>query len=412
MAKRLFKILSRPSARKFQAIRFELELLEADRHFQAGNFFKSVEHLHFAAEIQSAAAIQSGLSNLQLEFAGTEVMGPIGHQAARLGIQVMATATSRSRTVPTLLRSGREANPFLADCWQHPFDQIHLDTAALGALERLVWPVVCSVQWIQFQDRWCHLYEAIADLESEWSAQGRTPPLAATPAMEESWRAFASRHSVASGEPVALLHIRGDGATGPYGRDTSGRVATRVAEGLASAGVRPIWMAQEGVPFPVAHTSVIDLSRDPHRDRLLDLALMAHASVFIGPPSGPLSAAHLFGTPCVVAGTTGLGFWPWMSDVTHVPRPVLDGRGRELGLEILAESQLWFVDGILPSTDARPMTWGDVNPLFVLDAALNTLLGSKELPTRSLQRRFNELRQAYVPYRPPTLGRLALESLL
>ena len=414
-AKRLARVLH-PSAGDLARRRFAVKLISADWQFQRGKFPAAARRLREAAALQQdqthqhRIAASGPFATREAIFAGSEIMNPIGHQSARLGVQTMALDLFREHEPPILLETGIEANPYLVSCWRFPFKVVRLSQENRALLERGSWYRIGSVQWMYINGCWEHLYAATAKLEAEWKDNGFSPVLIPSAPVQQAWSDLCSRHGLAQHEPIAVLHVRGNGSGSSYGRNSSIESATDLVPALLQRGLRPVWLAEQGVPYPGDKKGVIDLSKLNHLRGAVDLAVMANARIFIGAPSGPLSTAHYFGTPSVVMGTTGLGFWPWMDQVLHVPRPILDRSGKRITMEEICEKGLWFYDGNLPNKSCQGFTWGPVDARDVKAAVVECIGNDTWGRANKLQAKFDAFRKIAVPYKAPTLSERSLEA--
>lgn len=340
--------------------------MEVDRHmvasrplFQHGRFHEAMQHIEAAGRLTLDIRHGDAFSAMPITMLGSEVLNAFGHLSIGPLLRVKAAELGLIAGRPVMLSTPAAANTALVDYWRQFLPSMALTVSGAESLERILWPIVDSVQWMEIGGECRHLYSAWAQVEQEWEATPREPVLSVSDDHREQGRALLRSRGIADSDWFVSLHVRTIRGGDTYGRNARESTYLEAVRRIHEAGGRVIQLGHEDLTAPPL-PGVVSLAEERVDRPWLDLFLLGTARFHIGTQSGPTHAANAFGTPVLWTNVTGWGFLPYIGATVAVPKTVT-AHGKALSPADLAQSGLAFYDGYLPD-DGRRLAWLDNTP--------------------------------------------------
>lgn len=207
------------------------------------------------------------------------------------------------------------------------------------------------------QDTAAHVHASLAQVQRQWSAEGREPLLKLMVEHREVLKKFKRDIGLSEDDWFVCLHVR----TSDFYNEQSGsaqdfrntpiedyELAIKV---IVDAGGWVIRMGDATCPGLSLNADLMDVSRvydyarSPWRSAALDVALSASCRLFVSSPSGLHTVAHAFGRPvCYVNYPIYAGF-PWHPGEIFIPQLYYSvGMQRILSMEEILSSDIVHFD--------------------------------------------------------------------
>ena len=327
--------------------------------FQRGQFHTAMKHIEAAGTLTLEIRHGKSFNAMPVTLLGSEVLNAFGHLAIGPTLRVKAAELGLTTGLPVMLCTPEAANAALMSYWGQYLPSMALRVGAAAAIERTLWPIVDSVQWMEIGGQCRHLYSVWAQVEQEWEAAAREPVLSVSDDHREQGRALLRSRGIRDDDWFVSLHVRAIRGGDNYGRNARESTYLEAVRRIHDAGGRVVQLGHEDLTAPPL-PGVVSLALERVDRPWTDLFLLGTARFHIGTQSGPTHAANAFGTPVLWTNVTGWGFLPYIGATVAVPKTVT-AHGKALSLADLAHSGLAFNDGYLPVDDRR-LAWLDNTP--------------------------------------------------
>ena len=355
---------------------------EADSTYRQNNWNLARQQYVEAEEFSNSIIEKFGFDKLPIRFIGSSFTKSIGHMAIGIGSRARLALLSESKEFNYVILSGFSSNSCYLSKWGKYFPIIQSSSLEGLSVEKVLWPLVETVETLKVGDQRLDLYSAHNQLSIKWMENKNKPLLSPSEEEIEVGRNYLISNHLDPDSWFVTLHVRDNFLDKPgYGRNADILSYLPAIKEITSKGGIVIRIGDSNSKKLPQMKGYLDATGNISKNGELDIFLMSKCRFMIGTLSGPLIVPQTFGVP--VLSTNAPDFYKniFLPNSLVIPKLIRDTAGNLLTFnDIFNATELW-TDSYLPKSKQSSLTWVDNTQEDILMGACEMLEGRNFKPT-------------------------------
>ena len=367
---------------------------EADLAYRQNNWNLARKQYAEAEAFSDSIIERFGFDKLPIRLIGSSFTKSIGHMAIGIGSRARLALLAESKEFNYIIISGGSPNSFYLSKWGKYFPIIHSSSLEGISIDKLLWPIIETVETLKIRGQRLDLYSAHNELCIKWTDNENRPLLSLSDEELEIGRNFLINNHMDPDSWFVTLHVRDNFFDKPgYGRNADVLSYLPAIKEIISKGGVVIRIGDSNSKKLPKMKGYLDATGNTSKNGKLDIFLLSNCRFMIGTLSGPLIVPQTFGVP--VLSTNAPDFYKniLLPNSLVIPKLIRDSTGRLLTFhEIFNETELW-TDSYLPSLNQLSLSWVDNSQEDILMGVCEMIDGKNLKPTviqKSLISKFRE----------------------